>query len=158
MKKMIKIPLFLIIAMLILSACSKKNEKEDLFSYKDSYVGDNSAMSDIVKRLQIADCFEKLELQTNERPYGMTVYYDVPTSLTEHKENLIYNATYLFALVQNVDTVTFDFDGEIYNITRETLENWYDEQLSSLKDEVETEALIEKQLEDEKRVEQLFEA
>ena len=58
--------------------------------------------------------------------------YDWSESEQNYKKTAIYNATFLFALVQNVDWITFNFGNQEYKITKENLQNWYGEDFSGL--------------------------
>lgn len=139
----------------ILSGCNTKNEEDGVFKYKDSYVGDNSAVGNILNRLQGED-LKGFELKTKEEPYGIIANYDWSESELNYKKTAIYNATFLFVLIKNADWITFNFDNQEYKITKENLQNWYGENLGDLENENETEKLAQKYLEDENKVNQLF--
>ena len=156
MRNILRISTLLLLAIIIVSACSAKNEKEELFKFKNSYVGDASAVVNIVNQLRNADYFASLELNTKEEPYGIILNYDWLDSDENYKKTVIHNATFLFALVQNVDWITFNFDHEEYKLTRENLQDWYDKNLSDLENKSEAEKLIGKYLEDEGKIKQLF--
>lgn len=68
----------------------------------------------------------------------------------------MYNAAFLFALVPNADWITFNCGDQAYEITRETIKNWYDTDFSEYKNEIELEAFIHRHLDDEERVNALF--
>lgn len=154
MKNIFKFSAFLLLAILVVSGCSTKNE-EDIFKFKDSSVGDNSAIGNIVNHLQKADHFKDFELKTKNEPYGMILNYDLLDE-GNYKKIAIHNATFIFALVQNVDWITFNFEDQEYKITRESLQDWYGENLSELESESETEELIQKYLKDDDKIKQLF--
>jgi hypothetical protein len=53
----------------------------------------------------------------------MTVKYgDVKTKI---KSDIVNNATSLFALIKNVNTITFQYPSEKYTVTRQQVQNWY---------------------------------
>ncbi|AMQ07433.1 DUF4825 domain-containing protein [Sporosarcina psychrophila] len=156
MKQILKLSSFLLLAILIVSGCNTKNGEEDIFKFKDSYVGDNSAIGNIVNQLQGTEHFKGFELKTNEKPYGIILNYDWSESEQNYKKTAIYNATFLFALVQNVDWITFNFGNQEYKITKENLQNWYGEDFSGLQSEDELKTFIQKHLDDEDKVNQLF--
>ncbi|MGD7045833.1 DUF4825 domain-containing protein [Jeotgalibacillus proteolyticus] len=156
---------FLLISLLIslfLSGCNSNdnNADVDLFDYKGSYAGDNSAVVNSVVHLQGAKHFSGLELETKDEPYGITVNYNWTKSEFDDKETSINNASYLFTLIQNVDWIAFNFDmvGEVYEykITRENLQEWYGIEFSEIDNEDKLNALIQESLEDEKKVNQFF--
>lgn len=123
MIKFLFIPLSII---LILTACNSNENDFDLFQFKGSYIGGNSAVVNSIINLQGAKHFSGLELHTKDEPYGITVNYDWTESQLDEKETVLNNASYLFTLLQNVEWVSFYFDteGEVneYKITREKLQ------------------------------------
>ncbi|RKD25720.1 DUF4825 domain-containing protein [Ammoniphilus oxalaticus] len=167
MKKTLKISFFLFLATLIGSGCNSNSGSEepveitdgyagDLFEFKDAYVGNASAVGNIVSRLQKADHFKGFELKTEEEPYGIILNYDMDESDKNGKEAVIYNATFLFALIQNVDWITFHFHDREYTITKEKFKNWLGEDMREFRSEEELKSLIQKQVGDEEKVNQLF--
>lgn len=140
----------------VASGCNTKTSEEDLFQYKNAYVCDNSAVINIVNNSMQSDNFKGLELKTKETPYGIILNYDGSESEKNDKKTVIYNATYLFALIQNAEWITFNFDNQEYKITREALIKWYGEDFSTLQSEKELKTLIQNNWEDEYRVNQLF--
>ena len=156
MKQMLKFLSLSLLVILIVSGCNTNNEKEDIFKFKDSFVGDNSAIGNIVNQLQGAEHLKGFELETKEKPYGIILNYDWSESEQNYKKTAVFNATFLFALVQNAEWITFNFDTQEYKITKENLQNWYGVDFSELKNEDDLKALTQKHLENEDRVNQLF--
>ncbi|WP_245732804.1 DUF4825 domain-containing protein [Salinibacillus kushneri] len=154
--------LFSLLVMFFLSGChsNSNNTNVDLFQYKGSYVGDNSAVVNSVIHLEGAKHFSGLELKTKEEPYGIIVNYDWMESELNDKETAITNASYLFTLIQNVDWITFHFemvDGmEEYKISREKLQAWYGIELKEIDNENKLKELIQESLEDDKKINQLL--
>ena len=93
--------------MILLSGCSQSADSEtDLFQYKNSYVGDNSAVENIVNELTFNNELNHISLETKKEPYGITLEYkdiDANSVDKEMKETVITNSTFLFALIKNVD-------------------------------------------------------
>ncbi|AIY04558.1 hypothetical protein Plano_0593 [Planococcus sp. PAMC 21323] len=148
--------LILLVVLALLSGCNSEADGPytDLFKYKDSYVGDNSAVVNTVIQLQGADYFRGVELQTKQEPYGIIVDYDWSESAIDIEETVITNTSYLFTLIKNVDWVSLKFetvDGlEEFQLTREELEGWYKVNLSEINSEEKLNELIQVQLEDRK--------
>lgn len=140
----------------IISGCNTNIEKEDIFKYKDSYVGDNSAVGNIMNQLQGAEYLKDFKLEIKEQPYGIILNYDWLDSEQNYKKSAINNATFLFTLVQNADWITFHFDNQKYKITKQNLQNWYREDFNRLQSEDELKKLKQKYLDDEEKVNQLF--
>lgn len=106
-----------------------------VLKYKNSYVGDNSAITNIVNNLP-ANIYNKgIELQTASRPYEITIHYkgfdDISIRLEDDSvitSSFPYvmknNALIILSLVQNLDIVNFDMDdGTIITYERTALIN-----------------------------------
>ena len=156
MKQILKFLSLSLLVILIVSGCNTNNEKEDLYKFKDSFVGDNSAVGNIVNQLQGAEHFKGFELKTKEKPYGIILNYDWSDLEQNYKKTAVFNATFLFTLVQNLEWVNFNFANQEYKITKENLQNWYGEDFSEFKNEDDLKALTQKHLENEDKVNQLF--
>ena len=156
MKQMLKFLSLSLLVILIVSGCNTNNEQEDIFKFKNSFVGDNSAVGNIVNQLQGTEHFKGFELETKEKPYGIILNYDWSESEQNYKKTAVFNATFLFTLVQNAEWVTFNFDHQEYKITKENLQNWYGEDFSELKNEDDLKALTQKHLKNEDKLNQLF--
>lgn len=155
--KYMKLFLFSLSVLLLLNGCSSANTSKDLFELKGSYIGDNSAVVHIVHQLLHEEKFKKLELQTKEQPYGIHLAYeDISGGDNEHKKVAIYNATFIFALIQNADWITFQFDDTEYTLTKKELESWYTQQLSDFSSEQSLKELATDYLNDEEKVNKLF--
>lgn len=155
MKKMIKRLSFIIVCIGVVSGCSTKNP-DDLFTFKDSYVGDNSAVLNMINHLQEAKHLSSFELETKEQPYGIILNYDWSLPKQDSKKTVMYNATFLFTFIKNVEWITFNFDNQTYTITKENLQSWYGEDFSKVTSEDELKTLIQKHVNDTDKVNQLF--
>ncbi|WP_426355210.1 DUF4825 domain-containing protein [Exiguobacterium sp. R-39] len=159
--KRILIP-FLSIACLVLiwnGYSQHADSKTDLFHYKHSYVGDNSAVTNIVKELAHHQELHQIALETKQTPYGIHLTYkDIETEQVEQeiKETVLFNATYLFVLVDNVDRITFTFPDYTFTVTRDKLNGWYNTQLSTIEQEQAVTKLIQRHLKSEDKINQFF--
>lgn len=113
--------LFSLIALLFLSACSDQQEAvDDVFDYKHSFIGDNSAVVKILNALPYHESLQEVALHTKEEPYGMTVKYNQLQG--DPQKIAVQNSAYLFTLIDNADWITFNFDGEKVELTRQEAE------------------------------------
>lgn len=128
MKKVIVV---LIICILGCSACTaiKSNEKQitladNLYIYKNTFVGDNSKVVAIVDLLPIGELLmrDKVELQTHDTPYGAGVYYKTADRAAVREHMAQYdvafqrNAAIMFALITNMDSLSIQIRDQ-YNRT-----------------------------------------
>ncbi|WP_303965517.1 DUF4825 domain-containing protein [Sporosarcina ureae] len=157
-RKRLLLPLSLL---LLLTGCSSiaNQKREDAFQYKGSLIGDNSAVIHIIEQLPYAEKFHEVSLETKTQPYGMTIMYEkIDTVMTEreYEEAAVYNASYLFTLIDNAEWVAFDFEGHSYKMSRSKLEDWYGKELHDVTNENELETFIQRALEQESALHQLF--
>ena len=90
---------------------------EDHAKYEGAYIGDNSAVTGILSELPGSNYRELIQLQTKEQPYGLTVNYgrngenqmagDYDDYWSDTKRVFLYNATVLFMVIHNLDTIHF---------------------------------------------------
>lgn len=117
-KILISVIIILILAFLILfflvgkvqKGVEPKDSIEKLESCQGTYIGEASKVNKILENLLYAEYKEKIELQTNHEPYGLTVHYKTNIGKTE----LTYNTIALFKLIPNLETITYQVqDGSI---------------------------------------------
>ena len=108
----------------------------EIIKYKSAYIGDSSNDSHLVRTLPFAAICKGISLKTDSKPYGITVNYDFNgLSLTDEAINatLRNNALVLFALIDNVDKVSFSYhpgsDVKGPEYTREQLQKSYTKDL-----------------------------
>jgi bla regulator protein BlaR1 len=82
-----------------------------LIKYKTDYVGDNSKVVNLIDQLPLASSRKEVSLQTGTAPYGITIHYDFRNAGVDQqriKRNLRDNAAVMFALIKNVDMITYN--------------------------------------------------
>lgn len=95
-----------------------KQSTTDIRSYRTEYVGNNSAVGNIVSQLQFPEAFayKSIALQTDEQPYGLTVILRQQSEETmatlDANSSMLFemNACILFSLVENLDQIAFSVD------------------------------------------------
>jgi len=130
----------------------------NLIKYKNSYVGDNSAVGGILTNLPGGKFRNGFSLKTDKTPYGIEVNYkpedNVKSSEEFNKlfnekdsENLLMdNAITLFILVTNVDEIKFNLKGAketSFYVTRAEVESFYGKKMTEY---AEDKALWEKEI------------
>ncbi|CDO04241.1 hypothetical protein BN988_02793 [Oceanobacillus picturae] len=158
MRKVIAFLYISLSVLFLLSGCNSNDAdaNENIFKFKDSFVGDNSAVGNIANQLPGSKHLNGFELKTNEEPYGIILNYDWTDSPEEYRETVIYNATFLFTLVQNVEWITFNSDISEYTITKDNLQEWYGKEFSNVQNEDELREIVLEFSEDENKVKQLL--
>ena len=95
-----------------------------LLEYKDTYVGDNSAIGNIISNLPAHIYNTGFQLKTTLEPYEITLNYDKfkdvsiifddnSSIISPFKDVIKNNAMIIISLVENVDIVNFNIDDSI---------------------------------------------
>lgn len=105
--------IILFICLLTLVGCGRQSD--NLLNYKNSYIGDNSAVGNILSLLPVNLQDYTFSLQTTSEPYELTVNYS-NTKLTE--DDLNYSADILFTLIQNVEIIHFKSKDSVSTFSR----------------------------------------
>ena len=158
MKYLKRFAVAILLASSVISGCDTKNTapQPDLFQYKNAYVGNSSAVGNILNGLPVTGYSKDFELVTQQPPYGIILNYDGSESQQQREQITIYTATYLFALIQNVDWIRYDFADQQYTISNEQMQNWYGEDLSRIQNEDELNTLIDEFVNDQNKIKQLM--
>ena len=142
-----KLIVFAMLVLFGLVGCGKltnTSELSELLTYKNSYVGDNSAVSHILWRLPAHEYLDGFELQTSQEPYEITINYknfdkktvkldDDSTSNASLNEILKSNAMIILSLIKNAEIVNFNVEGhDMIIFDRATLSNSYGNTLDSI--------------------------
>lgn len=95
--------------------------------YKSHYVGDNSNTGNLIGALPLSENGFVFEIDSEKCgvtiDYHATDWYANENLYTE--KGLIYNAVSMFALIDNLQYIRFNFSGSSYEITREQIVKHY---------------------------------
>lgn len=98
-------------------------EIEALWQFRTQYVGDNSAVGNIISGLDFPEELtrEGFQLHTDSPPYGLTLHFKTNLKTQQFYSNeanrtiFIKNALILFSLIENVEHIDFALNDEEYN-------------------------------------------
>lgn len=91
--------------------------KNKLEEYQGTYVGDNSAVGNIIKNLYSGKHYDTFSLETKEEPYGIIINYKEDT-YTKVYQNIEKDALILFKLIDNASFVKFNVNNKSYSFDR----------------------------------------
>lgn len=96
----------------MLSACGRKKELyeiPDLSQYKTDYVGDSSNVINIVSGQEYPEgySYDSIQIQSETKPYGLTVFLKVEPSAVKIEDELQVNADMTFDLIGNLETLDY---------------------------------------------------
>lgn len=104
-----------------------KSSFEQLKKYKSKYIGDNSNTSHFLNALPLSEYGYVFEIDSENN--GLTINYNCTDWYNNENlyinKALIYNSVSLFKLIDNLETITFNFSGNGYTITRKAIEKYY---------------------------------
>lgn len=104
-----------------------KSGIENIIQYKNKYVGNNSNDSHLIDNLPLAEYGYVFEI--DDVNLGLTIDYHITDwYINENfylEKSLLYNAASIFALIDNVKQITFNFSGNTYTVNRKQMEDLY---------------------------------
>ncbi len=100
---------------------------DNIIQYKNKYVGNNSNDSHLIDNLPLAEYGYVFEIDSENLEliidYHITDWYVNESHYLE--KALLYNAVAIFALIDNVENITFNFSGNTYKISRKQIKELY---------------------------------
>ena len=159
MKKKIALFCTLLVIFTFLTSCESNNEGNtnnaqeisltNLMKYKDSDVGNNFAVFNILSKLPGALYVKQISLQTQSPPFDISVDYGLrqDTNVKESDLNeywnekntekiFLGNATTLFILIKNVSKINFSINNRSFSVSRKELNDFYGKDISQYADNV----------------------
>ena len=112
MKKKVLAIMLVAVSTMLISACGKKEklyEIPDLSKYKTDYVGDSSNVINIVSKQDYPEgySYDSIEIQSETKPYGLTVFLKAEPSASMLEDELQVNADMTFDLIGNLGTLDY---------------------------------------------------
>ena len=112
MKKKVLAIMLIAMSIMLISACGKKEklyEIPDLSQYKTDYVGDSSNVINIVSGQEYPEgySYDSIQIQSETKPYGLTVFLKVEPSAVKIEDELQINADMAFDLIGNLETLDY---------------------------------------------------
>lgn len=138
-----------------------KSGIDNILKYQNKYVGDNSNTGNLINNLPLSEYGYVFEIDSNN--LGLTIDYHIADWYINDgmylEKSLIYNSVSIFALIENVEYIEYNFSGSSYKITRQTVEanypNYSTIVLNGKIDKEKFNQLVENKMNDNEFVEQL---
>ena len=91
---------------------------DNLIKHKSKYIGNNSNTGDLINSLPLADYGFLFEIDDENLiiDYHMTDWYNNDDLYVD--KALIYNSVSLFSLINNLESITYNFSGSSYYVNR----------------------------------------
>ena len=112
MKEKVLAIMLVAMSIMLISACGKKEklyEIPDLSQYKTDYLGDSSNVINIVSGQEYPEgySYDSIQIQSETKPYGLTVFLKVEPSAVKIEDELQVNADMTFDLIGNLGTIDY---------------------------------------------------
>ncbi|WP_341418548.1 DUF4825 domain-containing protein [Paenibacillus filicis] len=107
-----------------------------LQKYRSKYMGDFSNLSNLFNALPLSRT--GMTFQLNSEALTAEILYKGNTEVLgaeQVERSLLYNATAAFALIDNLEGLTFSFENKSYQVKRSAMKLWYGTGLSGLLEE-----------------------
>lgn len=101
---------------------------DNIIKYENKYVGNNSNDGALINSLPLSEYGYVFEIDSEN--LGLTIDYHITDWYINDEELylekcLIYNSVSIFSLIENTQYIKYNFTGNSYKITRETIEKNY---------------------------------
>lgn len=113
-----------------------KSGIDSIIKYKNKYMGNNSNTSNLISNLPLSEYGYVFEMDPNT--LSLTIDYHITDwYINENyylEKSLVYNSVSIFALIDNVQNIKFNFSGKTYETTRLDIEKNYPNYNEIIKD------------------------
>lgn len=99
---------------------------QKVLAYENDYMGNNSNITNLFNNLPFSNHRDLVELDPNTRTF--VVNYNT----SGDEKTVIYNATAAFVLIKSLEVINMRFSEQPYVITRENVEQWFEDDFGSL--------------------------
>lgn len=138
-----------------------KSGIDSIVKYKNKYIGDNSNTGNLINSLPLSEYGYVFEIDSNG--LGLIINYHITDwYINENyylEKSIFYNSISIFALIDNVEYVKFNFSGKTYEVKRMDIENNYPHYNEIVKDEISKDLFnkyVEGKLNDTKFIDDFF--
>ena len=115
-----------------------KSGIDNIIKYKNKYVGNNSNDGNLISSLPLSEYGYVFEIDNDN--LGLIIDYHITDwYINENyylEKSIVYNSVSIFALIDNVNYIKYNFSGRTYEINREIVENNFPHYQDIVKDDV----------------------
>ena len=94
--------------------------------YKNPYIGNNSNIGNLLNNLPLNEFGYVFKIDSKN--LGLTINYNTTDWYNDNmyiEKSLIYNSVSIFSLIDNVQTIQYNFSGSSYTVTRKMVKESY---------------------------------
>jgi len=105
----------------------EKSGIDNIIKFKNKYVGNNSNDGNLINNLPLSEYGYTFEIDSEN--LGLKINYHITDWYIKDnlylQKSLIYNAISIFSLIDNVEYIEYQFTGNQYKVSRDTIETKY---------------------------------
>lgn len=94
--------------------------------HKNTYIGNNSNIGNLLNNLPLNEFGYVFKIDSKN--LGLTINYNTTDRYNDNmyiEKSLIYNSVSIFSLIDNVQTIQYNFSGSSYTVTRKMIKESY---------------------------------
>jgi len=115
---------------------------DNIIKYKNKYVGNNSNDGNLISALPLSEYGYVFEIDSDN--LGLIIDYHITDwYINENyylEKSIVYNSVSIFALIDNVQYIKYNFSGKSYMVTRENVENNFPHYSEIVRDNIDKKA------------------
>lgn len=100
---------------------------DNIIKYKNNYIGNNSNTGNLISSLPLSEYGYTFEIDSGrlglEINYHITDWYINENLYLE--KSLIYNSVSIFALIDNIKYINYNFSGKSYRVSKDKIKEYY---------------------------------
>jgi len=105
----------------------EKSGIDNIIKFKNKYVGNNSNDGNLINNLPLSEYGYTFEIDSEN--LGLKINYHITDWYIKDnlylQKSLIYNSISIFSLIDNVEYIEYQFTGNQYKVSRDTIETKY---------------------------------
>ena len=105
----------------------EKSGIDNIITFKNKYVGNNSNDGNLINNLPLSEYGYTFEIDSKN--LGLKINYHITDWYIKDnlylQKSLIYNSVSIFSLIDNVEYIEYQFTGNQYKVSRDTIERKY---------------------------------
>ncbi len=130
-----------------------------VLSYEHKFMGNAGNNINLMNNLPLADIPRTFAQDPETFRFQLNYEQSVEDIGKEKVEKaILYNATAMFALIENMETIVFHFTDASYTVTRERVKDWFGEDVLTFKDEQKFEEKVQRPIVQKERLVEWFAA
>lgn len=128
-----------------------------VLKYENLYMGNASNISSLFNALPMSEFRDTFAMDSEKFIISLN-YIKQTDDISKLEKSIIYDSTAAFALIGNLEVIKYKFSNKTIEVTRDRVNLWLDDDVSTFKNKEKFEESIQSPLKDDINIEQWFQA